>query len=126
MPPLVTISLEALRALIILGFLRHGQEGLNKTRGAAIVVCNSPLGHFIQCLLHPAIPWQVAPQQSLTPFHRATGIRSVLQKPMIIAYSYDYAVAWKLTVRTIERTKTRQCTLDSVGQLRPKVLLPFD
>jgi hypothetical protein len=29
-------------------------------------------------------------------------------------------------VRTIERTKTRQCTLDSVGQLRPKVLLPFD
>ena len=44
---------------------------------------------------------------------------------MIIVYSYDYAVAWKLAVRTIERTKTRQCTVDSVGLLRPKVLLPF-
>jgi hypothetical protein len=29
---------------------------------------------IIQCHLHPAIPWQVAPQQSLPPFHRATGI----------------------------------------------------
>ena len=48
---------EALRALILLGFLRHRQEGLNKEYrlgGTAILGC-SPLG-IIQCLLHPAIP----------------------------------------------------------------------
>jgi hypothetical protein len=69
---------------------------------------------------------QVAPQQSLSPFHRATGIAPVVQKPILIVYSYDYAEAWKLTVRTIQRTKTRQCTVDFVGQLRTTVLLPFD
>ena len=35
-------------------------------------VLSVPLRGIIQCHLHPAIPWQVAPQQSLPPFHRVS------------------------------------------------------
>jgi len=42
--------------------------------GAAIKTTPSPIiKGIIQCLLHPAIPRQGAPQQSLLPFYRATG-----------------------------------------------------
>ena len=52
-------DLDALRALIELGFLRHGQEGLNKAmkmRGEQQCVFAVPLWGIIQCLLHPVIP----------------------------------------------------------------------
>lgn len=68
--------------LIILGFLRHGQEGLNnETQKGGTATGYSPRG-IIQCHLHPAIPYKVAPQQSLAPFHRAIGLnRSMFSGP---------------------------------------------
>ena len=52
-----------------MGFLRHRWKTLNNICGAGSRDSGLPRC-IIQCSPHPAIPWQVAPQQSLPLFHR--------------------------------------------------------
>ena len=111
-------------AIDYMGFLRHGQAGLNNKGGGTVMYC-PPVG-IIQCLLHPVIPWPVAPQQSLPPFHRATGISPALYKSTATGLVVDCSEVWNVRVRIIERIRTHRFGAYSAGPPYSAIQQPSD
>ena len=101
------IKKEALRALILLGFFRHMQEGLNKTKriGGTAKYRLFPLRHYS---MPPAPGYPLAGCSPAEPASVSPGNFMIRVCPVNVFWSC-FATVLKQSERTVQKTATRRC-----------------